>query len=232
MRSKDATQNQIAKLAMSVVLVSCVFAQVSTPAYAQYAMTAESDSFLPPEVVPLDPQVAQKLAQSQAQARDMGMNVNGDPNQMNANQDNLSTAKQTRQNVMDSMMNQGSFQNEYANQNQVQAQGDAPGMVSQGAGGNAGGTSDWIMPGQSDSSAPMTAFGNVQQTQYLSAPSPHPVQRRDIRKSGMSHAVSALAGFGAGAVLGSVLRRPNTMMGLGMTSLMMTGLGTRNAFRF
>ncbi len=97
---------------MSVVLVSCVFAQVSTPAYAQYAMTAESDSFLPPEVVPLDPQVAQKLAQSQAQARDMGMNVNGDPNQMNANQDNLSTAKQTRQNVMDSMMNQGSFQNE------------------------------------------------------------------------------------------------------------------------
>ena len=200
---------------MSVVLVSCVFASVSAPAFAQYSLTAEQDSLLPPEVVPLDPQVAQKLAQSQAQARDL--NVAADPADAGSA---MNTSKQTRQNMMDSMMNQGNFQNEYANN-----------MQSANQGGGETGTSDWIMPGQ-DGSSSMTAFGNVQQTQYLSAPTPHPTVRRDVRRTGLSHAVSALAGFGAGAVLGSTLRRPNTMMGLGMTGLMMTGFGTRNAFRF
>lgn len=213
------------QIAISVALLTCVFAS-SAPAFAQYSLTAEQDSMLPPEVVPLDPQVAQKLAQTQAQARDYGnsnnapgLNVAASP----ANGNGMSTSQQTRQNMMDSMMNQGNFQNEYANQNQNQNQ-----TANQNTGES---TSDWIMPGQ-DGSSSMTAFGNVQQTQYLSAPSPHPVVRRDIRKSGISHAVSALAGFGAGAVLGSTLRRPNNMMGLGMTGLMMTGFGTRNAFRF
>jgi hypothetical protein len=121
----QVSQNQIAKLAMSFVLTACVLTQVSLPAFAQnYSLSAEQDSFLPPEVVPLDPQVAQKLAQSQAAARDMGgmnaggmatnMNVSGDPMQ-NGNAGNT-TSQQTRQNIMDSMMNQGSFQNEAANQ--------------------------------------------------------------------------------------------------------------------
>jgi len=228
----EVSQNQIAKLAMSFVLTACVLTQVSLPAFAQnYSLSAEQDSFLPPEVVPLDPQVAQKLAQSQAAARDMGgmnaggmaanMNVSGDPMQ-NGNAGNA-TSQQTRQNIMDSMMNQGSFQNEAANQ-------QVPGMVAPGGATNSG-TSDWIMPGQDGNSASM-AYGGVQQTQTLSAPPPVPTVRRDIRRAGMSNAVSAIAGFGAGAVLGSVLRRPSNMMGLGVTGLMLTGFGSRNAFRF
>ncbi len=216
MISNLKSQSNKAKLAMSFVIASLLTAQVS-PVFAQYAMSAADDSMLPPEVVPLDPNVAQKLAQTQAQARDMAdLNVSGTP------QNNQSMSSQTRQNMMDSLMNQGSFQNDFGSP----SQNDAPGMVSQG---NAG-TSDWIMPGQQGGASSMTAYGNVQQTQTLSAPSPNPPVRRDVGRAGLSTAISALAGFGAGAVLGSTLRRPNTMMGVGMTSLMMTGIG-RGLFR-
>lgn len=218
MISNDKSQSNKAKLAMSFVIASLLTAQVS-PVFAQYAMSAADDSMLPPEVVPLDPNVAQKLAQTQAQARDMAdLNVAGTPQ----NNQSISSASQTRQNMMDSLMNQGNFQNDFG----APSQNDAPGMVSQG---NAG-TSDWIMPGQQGGASSMTAYGNVQQTQTLSAPSPNPPVRRDIGRAGLSTAISALAGFGAGAVLGSTLRRPNTMMGVGMTSLMMTGI-SRGLFR-
>ncbi|MBP6746330.1 hypothetical protein KA344_13925, partial [bacterium] len=75
---RNAPNNRIAKMALNVALVSCLFGQtVSLPAMAQYSLQAETDSFLPPEVVPLDPAVAQKMSQAQAQARqDSANNAN------------------------------------------------------------------------------------------------------------------------------------------------------------
>ncbi|MDP3510085.1 MAG: hypothetical protein Q8T09_19090 [Candidatus Melainabacteria bacterium] len=243
---RNAPNNRIAKMALNVALVSCLFGQtVTLPAMAQYSLQAETDSFLPPEVVPLDPAVAQKMSQAQAQARqesannansygqnsamsgnpaggnDAGMNNSG----MN-NFNNQNNSQQARQDMMNNMMSQNGM-----NQGNMGAQPNfQSSMGGQEVPGNTG-TSDWIMPGQ-DQSAPMTAYGNVSQTQTLSAPPSNPIVRRSSRRSGMGTAVSALAGFGAGAMVGTMIRRPNSLYGLGAAGLMMTGFGTRNAFRF
>jgi hypothetical protein len=226
---REAPIKSIAKMALNLALVSCLFGQ-SLPAMAQYALEAEQDSLLPPEVVPLDPAVAQKMAQDQAQARqNFGSNTNGQNAAMAGNpagNNGMSNGMNSNMGNMGDMSN-GNMQNQnnmaqgqFDNSNQ--GQGVAPGST---------GTSDWIMPGQ-DSSSPMTAYGNVSQTQTLSAPPSNPIVRRSTRRGGMGTAVSALAGFGAGALVGTMIRRPNSMYGLGMTGLMMTGFGTRNAFRF
>ncbi|CAN5254745.1 hypothetical protein BH11CYA1_BH11CYA1_45230 [soil metagenome] len=233
---RNAPNNRIAKMALNVALISCLFGQsVTLPAMAQYSLQAETDSFLPPEVVPLDPAVAKKMSQAQAQAR-----------QENANNSN-SYGQNSAMSGYPSGSNDAGMNN-FNNQNSQQAQS---GMMSQGnmnQGMNGGqpnfnssmggqevpgntGTSDWIMPGQ-DQNSPMTAYGNVSQTQTLNAPPPNPMVRRSTRRGGMGTAVSALAGFGAGAMVGTMIRRPNSLFGLGTTGLMMTGFGTRNAFRF
>ena len=95
------------------------------------------------------------------------------------------------------------------------------------------GTSDWIMPEQKGGQAGVaTNFGNVDQTQTLTGQAQQQQVRHSTMRGGGSNAVSAMAGLGAGAILGSVLRRPNSLMGLGMTGLMLNGFGNRNAFRF
>ncbi len=240
---RNAPNNRIAKMALNVALVSCLFGQtVSLPAMAQYSLQAETDSFLPPEVVPLDPAVAQKMSQAQAQARqDSANNANSygqnsamsgnpaggnDAGMNNAgmnNFNNQNNSQQARQDMMNNMMSQGGM-------NQGQPNFSQSSMGGQEVPGNTG-TSDWIMPGQ-DQNAPMTAYGNVSQTQTLSAPPSNPIVRRTTRRAGMGTAMSALAGFGAGAMVGTMIRRPNSLYGLGAAGLMMTGFGTRNAFRF
>src|SRR5262249_41499213 len=91
--------------------------------------------------------------------------------------------------------------------------------------------SGWMQPGQSPamvnngiSTNPQSQMltGSVRQKQY----------RRDIKRAGLSNAFSALAGFGSGMMLGSMVRNPNGGCGLGMMGLGMTGFGTRNGFRF
>ena len=248
---RNAPNNRIAKMALNVALVSCLFGQtVSLPAMAQYSLQAETDSFLPPEVVPLDPAVAQKMSQAQAQARqesannansygqnsamsgnpaggnDAGMNNSGMNNSGMNNFNNQNNSQQARQDMMNNMMSQNGM-----NQGNMGAQPNfQSSMGGQEVPGNTG-TSDWIMPGQNQN-APMTAYGNVSQTQTLSAPPSNPIVRRTTRRAGMGTAVSALAGFGAGAMVGTMIRRPNSLYGLGAAGLMMTGFGTRNAFRF
>jgi hypothetical protein len=206
---------------------------------AQYSLQAETDSFLPPEVVPLDPAVAQKMSQAQAQARQENANSNSygqnsamsgnpagsnDPGMNNSgmnNFNNQNNSQQARQDMMN-QMSQGGMNQGQPNFNSSMGGQEVPGNT---------GTSDWIMPGQ-DQNSQTTAYGNVSQTQTLTAPPSNPIVRRTTRRAGMGTAVSALAGFGAGALVGTMIRRPNSLYGLGATGLMMTGFGTRNAFRF
>ncbi len=237
---RNAPNNRIAKMALNVALVSCLFGQsVTLPAMAQYSLQAETDSFLPPEVVPLDPAVAQKMSQAQAQARQENANSNSygqnsamsgnpagsnDPGMNNSgmnNFNNQNNSQQARQDMMN-QMSQGGMNQGQPNFNSSMGGQEVPGNT---------GTSDWIMPGQ-DQNSQTTAYGNVSQTQTLTAPPSNPIVRRTTRRAGMGTAVSALAGFGAGALVGTMIRRPNSLYGLGATGLMMTGFGTRNAFRF
>jgi hypothetical protein len=221
------SKNQIAKSASKAVIAACLLVQLSTPAFAQqYSSSVEQDSLLPPEVLPLDPQVAQKLAASQAAAQTSGLSemqtpgltVSGTPN---GSMGQAMTSQQTRQNVMDSMMNQGSFQPNIAGSNQ--------GTTAQ----NNTGSSDWIMPGQGQSQQ-STQYGNVEQSQIMSAPPKNPVVRYNTSRMGFSNALGAVTGLGATALIGTMMlsRRPANLAGLGMAGLMMTGFGTRNAFRF
>lgn len=248
---RNATNNRIAKMALSMALLSCLFGQsVSLPAMAQYSLQAQTDSFLPPEVVPLDPAVAQKLSQAQAQARqESANNANsyGQNSAMSGSPTGYNDAGMNNFNNQNSMMNQNGMNQNGMNQGNMNLGNMNPGnmnignmnqgqpnfqssMGGQEVPGNTG-TSDWIMPGQ-DQNSPMTAYGNVSQTQTLSAPPANPPVRRSTRYPGMGSAVGALATFGAGAMVGSMIRRPSSLYGLGAAGLMMTGFGTRNAFRF
>lgn len=232
-----------------LALLLVIGMQSALPAMAQYQLEAEQDTLLPPEIVPLDPQMAKKMADSQAQSRqqngnfsnmtandpvlNQAMNNNGgNMGNNNMGNNNFQNSQQMRNDMMNGLMGQPNAMPNMGNNSMVpglnnNSNAQPPAFANNGTTTS----SDWITPGQ-DPNSNMTAYGNVTQTQQLSAPSPHPTVRRDIRRSGISHAVSGLAGFGAGALVGTMIRRPNNLWGLGMTGAMMTGFGTRNAFRF
>jgi len=224
------------RLTVAAVATLALTVQVVAPAFAQ-----ANDSYLPPEVLPLDPQVATQLSQAQAKAREMNpvnrdLNVSadtmGDPTNgsMVNNGASAMNSRSMRQDMMSALTapnNGAQFNNMDNNQANNQAMGNMQGAPA------TTGTSDWIMPEQPGSQGGIaTDFGKVEQTQTLSGQTQQQAVRHDTMRRGGSNAVSAMAGFGAGAILGSVLRRPNSLMGLGMTGLMLNGFGTRNAFRF
>ena len=79
----------------------------------------------------------------------------------------------------------------------------------------------------------LTAYGGgFGQTQTLTGGSKIPTIRRDIRRSGMANTISGLGSFGFNLMSGGTLRRPNSLLGLGVTGLTLTGFGVRNGFRF
>jgi hypothetical protein len=209
---------------------------------------SEQDSMLPPEVVPLDPVAANKLMESQAQSRAANIDI---PDLQSApgmvTMDQPGAGMQTAQDARKAAFNQLMGQNQVAPINrsyQAQMPGGqmgpgfpgAPGAGNpnfpyqpqmannypgpQGPGGQTG-QSGWVAPGQGGQ---QTLSGGVKYAQ----------QKRDIRRAGLSNAVSAVAGLGTGLFLGSLVSRSyySNPVGLGMLGLGMTGFGTRNGFRF
>jgi hypothetical protein len=218
------------RLTVAVIATLSLNLQMLVPALAQSA-----DSYLPPEVVPLDPQVASQLAQSQAKAREMnrGLNVSadtiGDPSTSAMNNAGAMNSRTMRQDMMQSLASPNSgaqFGNMGGNM------GNAPNAAAQAAPATTG-TSDWIMPEKpSTQQGIATNYGNVEQTQTLSGQAQQQQVRHDTRRAGMSNAVSGMAGFLGGAILGSALRRPGSLMGFGMYPFMMGGFGPTAAFRY
>ncbi len=214
------------RLAVAVVAMIALNTQVIVPALAQSA-----DSYLPPEVVPLDPQVASQLAQSEAKARESmpvnrGLNVSadpiGDPANSAANAAGAMNSRTMRQDMMQSLASPNSGA-QFGNMGNAAAQA-APATT---------GTSDWIMPEKpSTQQGIATNYGNVEQTQTLSGQAQQQGVRHDTRRGGMSNAVSGMAGFLGGAILGSALRRPGSLMGMGMYPFMLGGFGPTAAFRY
>lgn len=238
--SRETMKSKVLKSLCLPTLLALTLVQYTSPVFAQYQLEAEQDSLLPPEVVPLDPQAARSLAEKQAQARQAyqansannGYNSgfsnddSSNSNQMASNYSGMQNSRQARQEMMNSLMGQENAMPNMGNNMVPGLSGNNNSALSANTT-----TSEWIVPGQNNDAGQM-AYGNVTQTQQLTAPSPNPTVRRDIRRTGISHAISGLAGFGAGALVGTMIRRPNSLWGLGMTGAMMTGFGARNAFRF
>jgi hypothetical protein len=207
----------------------------------------DADTLLPPEVVPLDPTVAQRMQQTQAAARAAGSvsqipagSVPGIVNPMEDKMAGMHSAKDARKAVLDSLMGNGQVAPQHAAL-MNQAIGAAP-MNGPTAGGALIGTmqapmnapgvqqvgqSAWMQPGQTNGAIPshtqsQTLTGGVKQ---------QPV-RHDTKRGGFSHAVSGIAAMGSGVFLGGAAGYPSSPLGLGIFGLGATGFGTRNGFRF
>ena len=235
-QSKRVQLNMV-RLTVAAIALLALTVQVVAPAFAQSA-----DSFLPPEVVPLDPQVAAQLSQAQAKARELnpvnrGLNVSADPvsdaamnNASAMNAAGAMSSRGMRQDMMQSLMTPGTNGAQVANMNG--GMNPVANAAPMGAPASTG-TSDWIMPEkQSAQGGVATNYGNVDQTQTLTGQAQQQGVRHNTSRGGASNAVSAMAGLGAGAFLGSILRRPGSLTGVGMTGLMFYGLGSRNAFAY
>lgn len=228
--SKATNASVVALTLLLAATVSCqvAMAQDSSSAGSYSSSSSlgpDQDSLLPPEVVPLDPATANSLSAAQAEKRQTssygsgategsvvpGLVSNGVPNGMQ-------TAKDARNAAFNSLYGQGQIpqqpqsvginQSYILGQNPMNGSGSAP----------YGSSAQPVMPAQS---------------QMLSGGSKIKPKIHDIKRAGFSNVISGLAGFGAGAMTAGALMRPtNSMAGLGIFGLTMTGFGVRNAFRF
>jgi hypothetical protein len=239
MNSSQTTINKKA-IGASVVLLSMVL--TIAPATAQDASAggyssssfigADHDSLLPPEVVPLDPATASSMSAAQAASRANALgsasSVASEGQQVpglvpSSVPQGMQTAKDARQAAFNSLYGQGSIQpiNQPMQAGGVQ-QNFVPGLTNPAMNGS--GSAPYGAPSQ-----PMIA---TQSQRLTGAPKQQP-KIRDIKRAGVSNTLSAVAGFGAGALTAGALIQPaNPMVGLGIFGLTMTGFGVRNAFRF
>lgn len=206
------------------------------------SLASSNESLLPPEVVPLDPDMANQMVQAQSQNRAASMVMPATQGTISPVVNGMQSAQDFRQAAFNHLTGNQTWNGQYPGQagfNPAQAPfpppaGANPNILGQSplVTSNAGmGQSPLIQPG-----APQNLPGNQvampHQSQTLTGGVNRTPVRRDIRRRGFSNALSALAGFGSGVFVGSILRRPNTGLGLGLMGLGMTGFGTRNAFRF
>ncbi len=244
--AKQIAKEAATKLALSLTVVSVIGQLSTSPVMAQgmgagqmeqlsqmSGLGADQESLLPPEVVPLDPQAAAKLSQSQAQARQM----NGfDAPQVNAkaNRQDAFNALMGREDLNQQANNQMS-QPQFQPMNGAQMDQYAPGQLLPQAQQQAGtqfnqqqqptGVSAWQQPGQNgQNSFPA-------QTQTMSGK----VKRSPIKgiaRSGLSHSLTGLAAFGAGAFTMSRMRSPAMLYSGGIMGLGLANYGLRSGFRF
>lgn len=227
--------------AQSLIAALFITATATLAAGAQEAgmeamVGPDTDSLLPPEVVPLDPRAASAMSSSQSQARQMsdpGMAMQDAPGLVQ------SSAQDMRRQAFESLYGGAQAQQPPAldmNGGQPQQQWRAaqpiePSQMMQ--------QQPFAQPMPPQGQYPMAMGGAPQgatmpaQAQTLTGgPKTQPVQR-DIRRAGFSNVFNAATAFGAGALTSAVMMRPNNpWLGAGFYGLTMTGLGNRNAFRF
>lgn len=206
-----------------------VVALVSNNAGAYALEIGESplmDSLIPPEVVPYEGAnlgIKQQLEQPPASLNSNLMNPVTSGYPMNG------TAQEVRQAAFKSLMGNGNLATLMQQANERNAQNQAMSQAPSTSGGAPQfNQPNWINQGPDH----MTALGGVTQSQTLSAGSKLPMVRRDTRRGGSANKVSGLGALGSGLFLGSTLRRPNSLFGLGVAGLSATGFGTRNGFRY
>ncbi len=243
--TKQIAKERATKLAISLTVCS-VFGLSISPVMAQgfeSGLSADQESLLPPEVVPLDPQAAQKLTQAQAQSRQMG----GYEAQPQAMPQAMSNARANRQDAFNSLMGREDLMQQANNQmapsalqpmNGAQQDQYAPGQLLPQAQQQAGaqmnqqdqqqqpmGQSAWQNPGQNgQNSFPaqnQTLAGKVKRSPL-----------KGIGRTGLSHTLTSLAAFGAGAYTMSLMRGPSMLYSGGMMGFGMGNYALRSGFRF
>ncbi len=208
----------------------------SSPGFA-----SGQESLLPPEVVPLDPEMAEQLTASQAQARAASTPISGSQEQswVAGQPGGMQTAQEFRQAAFNSLYGNEAWNGQYPAQQYRGAAFPPPagslpavsslgqhGLVATGQGVELG-QSQWVQP-----SAYNTRVAVGSQSQVLTGGVKNVPSRHSSKRGGLTNALSAVGAFGSGVFLGSVVRRPNTALGLGLMGLTLSGLGVRNGFRF
>lgn len=214
-------------------------------------LSPDQDTLLPPVVVPFDYTSAGKHAASMAN-KVLNVEVEDDlipapaPNQehmnMSPSTSGFQSAQDLRQSALGSLMSKGDLSTlTTQSTHDPYFQGFNP-LVDPSQTAQLSGQPDWLAPSNiSNNNAAIGnpaltshpgSIGNVGQTQTLTAGSKVPIVRRDTRRGGRGNAIAGFTSLGAGMISGSNLRRPNSLAGLGIMGLTMTGFGVRNGFRF
>lgn len=217
-------------LSLTVVVA---LSQCMLPAFSQDAgLGLDQESLLPPEVIPLDPAAANKMVQSQAQARaaQMAAQPQSIPGiePLTPPAGGTQSAQDFRKAAFDSLQGQGQFApsaNQHPNMQSMQGQmGQMPNQ----------------MANQPNSFA-NAPTGQISQSQWISPPSSQTMAGAGAQKmgrgsklKGVGHAVGLASSFGTGVFTGAMMMRSNPMtgLGLGMFGMGLANYGMRNAFRF
>ncbi|HEY9790848.1 MAG TPA: hypothetical protein V6D22_10645 [Candidatus Obscuribacterales bacterium] len=227
----SANRTAVAALVLAISATSVgqiAFAQNATNAGSTGSQSStlgtETDSLLPPEVVPLDPAVANAAAVQAAKSQSQTLPAGAVPGLVDnqSNNTGMISAREFRKDAMNSLYNQGQLP-------QLQQQGGVsfnPMNPGQGSMMNSPYSSPYADTTMANSQPP--------QSQTLTGGSRNTPKSQDIRRGGLTNTASGLAAMGMTGFMGYGLYRPNAtslLMGVGMWSLMTTGFGTRNGFR-
>ena len=240
--AKQIAKEAATKLALSLTVVTVAGQLSISPVMAQgmdagqmgelsqmTGLGADQESLLPPEVVPLDPQAASKLSQTQAANRQMGG--------YDAMTQPAVDARSNRQDAFNALMgredmNQQMNQAQFQPMNGAQMDQYAPGQLLPQAQGQSGqqfnqqpmGVSAWQNPNQNAQSFPaqqQTLAGKVKRAPM-----------KGIGRTGLSHTLTGLAAFGAGAYTMSMMRSPAMLHSAGIMGLGLGNYALRSGFRF
>ena len=231
----DGKQNKINKaskpikrLAIPVAVIALVFNGIGAHAL-EVGESSLMDSLIPPEVVPYEGSnlgVKQQLIKESEQVPS-SLNMNLSP--VTSGYPMNGTAQEIRQAAFKQMMGNGNLATLINQANQMNAANQAMSQAPSTSGGAPQfNQPNWLNQGPDSYSS----LGGVTQSQTLSAGSKLPMERRDTRRGGSANKVSGLGALGSGLFLGSTLRRPNSLFGLGVAGLSATGFGTRNGLRY
>ena len=228
------TTHQIMKLSTTLVValaVQCVGNMQA--ASAQGLANPDTDSLLPPEVVPLEPSAASKMVQSQAQSRQAAMSspymnttpastpglttdngANNYPGGTMSAQDFRKAAFNSVMGVPQSQMPQQALGNPSFQGMQGQM-GQMPGQYQPGQQ-----SQPWTAPGMADNQT-----ASLTQSQTLSAGQKNPEVGKPSKLSGLAHGASLATSLGGGLMLGAMMgfRNPAGLYPLGLYGL---GLGS------
>jgi hypothetical protein len=213
---KGLAKRKLAALPLSFVLLG----SISHGAFAQMSgLGMDQDSLLPPEVVPVDPAVAARMARNQSHSQSSfdvtseSENVPGLVNTYQAGANNNNPYKQMHKAMNDSMHGRAAmpaFPNNQVQLNQINA--------------NMGGTNPYLVPMGTNPvpnqaaqdmanqnmvavNSPISDGPGFGQSQTLTGGSTNPMVRRDTRRGGASNAFSSIPGL---------MKIPTTFLGPGI----------------
>lgn len=188
-------------------------------------------SLLPPEVVPAPLPAGKEMIMGATPGQISGSGLNAANASMNMNPIPPMSPQELRRAAIGQLLGNTELVN---SNNQFSVPGQAAlDQSGQGIDPNhpAFAQPDWLA-GNSPMSRSQSAYGSVSQVQTLTAGSKLPIVRHDTRRGGAANNISGAGAMGFGLLRPGQVRRPGSLLGLGIFGIAATGFGTRNGFRF